>query len=238
MGSFGLPVKDQRTGVPMLLTAAHVIGSLFPMSTQETSVVGYGDLASDEPHDTATAPIPAIKIDLATLERSVPPERTQRCSVDAAIARVSSDRELRNHLGGEPIMGVRDIREVLDTDIQVCMYGACSNMRHGILNTAPIAERLQVGNSKHEVFYERACYISSRDERPFADRGDSGSIVVDEERLAVAMVVGLSGTGEGSAKLTLATPLVPVLEALEVELYSGLPAVTTPRVMPFAAVVA
>ncbi len=218
----------------MLLTAAHVIGSLFPMSTQETSVVGYGDLASDEPHDTATAPIPAIKIDLATLERSIPPERTQRCSVDAAIARISSDRELRNHLGGEPIMGVRDIREILDTDIQVRMYGARSNMRQGVLNTAPIAERLQVGNSEHEVFYERACYISSLDERPFAAQGDSGSIVVDEEGHAVAMVVGLSGTGEGPAKLTLATPLVPVLEELEVDLYSGQPTVTTLRVSPLA----
>jgi hypothetical protein len=217
----------------MLLTAAHVIGSLFPMSTQETSVVGYGDLASHEPHDTSTAPIPSINFDLATLERSIPPERTQRCSVDAAIARISSDRELRNHLGGEPIMGVRDIREILDTNIQVCMYGAASNMRHGVLNTAPIAERLQVGNSEHDVFYERACYISSRDERPFADRGDSGSIVVDENRHAVAMVVGLSGASEGPAKLTLATPLVPALEALEVELYSGMPAITTQRVSPF-----
>jgi hypothetical protein len=214
----------------MLLTASHVIGGLFPMSTEETQVVGYGDLQSEQEHDTITAPVSAITVDLGRLERSVPPDRAQRCTVDAAIARVSSDRELDNQLGGQPIAELRDIREMFDADITVRMCGARSKVREGILNTAPISERLRLGQSGFHVFYERACYIRSLDEEPFAIAGDSGSIVLDEGNHPVAMIVGLARPAAEQTPFALATPLVPVLEALDVELYAGLPSVTTPPV--------
>jgi len=215
----------------MLLTAAHVIGGLFPMSTEETQVVGYGKLESEE-HDTITAPVSAITVDLGRLERSVPPDRAQRCTVDAAIARVSSDRELDNHLGGQPMAEMLDIRKMLDADIAVRMCGARSKIREGILNTAPVSERLQLGQSGFHVFYEGACYIRSLDDEPFAIAGDSGSIVVDESDHPVAMVVGLARPTDEHTPFALATPLAPVLQALDVELYTGQRSVTTPPVYP------
>lgn len=230
-GSFGLPVKDRETGELMLLTAAHVIGGLFPWPTKETSVVGYGDLGDGQPHETLTTPVPAVSSDLGRLARSVPPSLSQRCSIDAAIARVSSDRELRNHLNEEPILGVRDISDILDTDIPVEMFGACSNRRQGILNTAPVTERLRLGTTEHRVFYERACLVRSNDDEPMAIPGDSGSVLIDDNHHAVAMIVGAIHDGDiiGAA---VATPLAPALDALGVEIYPGEMAVKTDRVAP------
>jgi hypothetical protein len=233
VGSFGLPVKDRRKGDLMLLTAAHVIGGLFPVPTEETAVVGYGDLQPDQPHETLTAPVSAIAPDLGRLARSIPPSRVQRCSIDAAIARVSSDRELRNHINEKPIAGVRDIRETLDTDIPVRMYGANSKEREGILNTAPVAERLRLGKTQHRIFYERACHVRSIDGAPFAILGDSGSILVDHDCYALAMVVGMITEDDEPTPCALVTPLVPVLEALDVELYAGCKEVKTDRAVPF-----
>jgi hypothetical protein len=228
-GSFGLPVEDRRTGEVMMLTAAHVIGGLFPIPTTMTGVVGYGDLAEEDPHETQTAPVPAISAAIGRLERSIPPSREQRCTVDAALARVSNDRELRNQIDGQTVAGVRDIRGVHDTDIPVTMFGARSNRREGILNTAPVAERLRLGSTEHLIFYERACQVRSLDGEPFAVRGDSGSILIDEECRAVAMVVGMLMEDGKESDCALATPLVPVLDGLEVDLYDGKQSITTGR---------
>lgn len=216
----------------MLLTAAHVIGGLFPVPTEQRTVVGYGDLRPDQPHETITAPVSAIAPDLGRLARSIPPDRVQKCSIDAAVARVSSDRELRNHINEQPVAGVRDIRETLDTDVPVRMYGARSKERNGILNTTPVAERLRIGQSQHKIFYERACHVRSVDDEPFATLGDSGSILVDSDCYAVAMVVGMITAGE-DVPLALATPLVPALDALEVDLYDGQKSIKTEPVVPF-----
>jgi hypothetical protein len=147
---------------------------------------------------------------------------------------VSSDRELRNHLNGNPILGVRDISTLLDTDIPVEMYGACSNLRQGILNTAPVTERLALGKSSHRVFYERACVVRSTDSRPMAVAGDSGSVLIDDNHRAIAMVVGRIGEEHGP-DAALATPIAPALNALEVDVYTGEMTISTPRVAPFSA---
>lgn len=214
----------------MLLTAAHVIGGLFPWPTRETNVVGYGDLQANQPHEVLTAPVPAVSFSLGRLERSVPPELSQKCSIDAAVARVTSDRELRNHLNETPVQGVRDIRNDLNQDIPVQMFGACSNSRRGILNTRPVTERLRLGETKHRVFYERACIVRPTDDQPMAVPGDSGSILVDDGHYAVAMVVGM--INDGAPACALATPVAPALEALNVAVYQGEMAIQTERVPP------
>jgi len=214
----------------MLLTAAHVIGGLFPWPTRESNVVGYGDLQANQPHETVTTPVPAVSFPLGRLERSIPPGLAQKCSIDAAVARVSSDRELRNHLNEVPVRGVRDIRNNLDEDIPVHMFGACSNSRQGILNTRPVTERLNLGETEHRVFYEHACLVRPVDDQPMAVPGDSGSILVDENHYAIAMVVGM--IEDESPACALATPLAPALEALSVDVYKGEMAVQTERVPP------
>ncbi|MGO9791653.1 MAG: hypothetical protein ACLP8S_19765 [Solirubrobacteraceae bacterium] len=217
-GSYGLPVRDRRTGEITILTAAHVIGGLFPWPTSETAVVGYGEVHADDEHDTATAPLAAMTSSLGRLERSVPPAMTTECLVDAAIARVVSDRELLNTIDGRPISGVLDIRDLLDVYIDVRMVGARSNRREGILHTARVAERIRVARSNNYVFYRHGCLIRASD-GPFAAPGDSGSIVVDTENRAVAMVVGLFNDGEPDAPAALAVPIAAVLQELDVDLF-------------------
>jgi hypothetical protein len=226
-GSFGLPVKDRTSGEVMMLTAAHVIGGLFPWPNDQTAVVGYGNLLPHEPHDTITTPLSAVNPDLGRVERSVPPRREQKCSIDAAIARVSSNRELVNSFNGAPVTGVRDIRDILDTDIAVEMFGARSNGRRGILNTAPVMERLRLGGSEHRVLYERACLVRSLDDRPFAEEGDSGSVLVDEDLQAIAMIVGMIRDDSEPTACAVATPIAPALDALGVEIYAGETSVCT-----------
>lgn len=127
-----------------VLTAAHVIGGLFPWPTDQTDVVGYGDLHHDAAHDTATAPLPAMTSALGRLERSVPPGMVHSCLVDAAIARVVMGRTLGNAVTERPVSGVRDIRDVLDSDIRVHMLGARSKQRSGTLHTAIVADTIRI----------------------------------------------------------------------------------------------
>lgn len=217
-GSYGLPVRDRRSGEVTILTAAHVIGGLFPWPTAETAVVGYGEVHADEEHDTTTAPLAAMTSALGRLERSVPPGMALDCVADAAIARVVSDRELLNMIDGDPVSRVREIRDVLDSFIAVRMVGARSNRREGVLHTARVAERIRIARSDNYVFYRHGCLIRSPDGQ-FAAPGDSGSIVVDEDNCAVAMVVGLFAEAPEEAPATLAVPITAVLEELDVELF-------------------
>lgn len=180
-GSYGLPVADRHTKATMLLTAAHVIGGLFPFSKSETEVMGYGEVQDRDAHDTTTEVQSAIKFSLGELRRSIPPSHSQECTVDAAIAEVTSRRELKNHLEGEPIAGVRDIRPLVGAEFPVRMFGARSNLRRGILSTAPVTEQIEIGLSGRLITYRHACHIASIDGLPFADQGDSGSVVVDED---------------------------------------------------------
>ncbi len=85
----------------MLLTAAHVIGGLFPFSASEIEVMGYGEVSSPDGHDTTTSADGAISFTLGYLRRSIPPSPSQECTIDAAIAEVTSRRELKNHLEGK-----------------------------------------------------------------------------------------------------------------------------------------
>lgn len=220
-GSYGLPVADRRTKATMLLTAAHVIGGLFPFSKSETEVMGYGEVHDRDLHDTTTQAQEAIKFSLGELRRSIPPSHRQECTVDAAIAEVTGRRELSNHLEGEPIAGVRDIGPLVGVEFPVGMFGARSNLRRGALSTAPVTEQIEIGQSGRLVTYRHACHIASTDDRPFADHGDSGSIVVDEDGYAVAMVVGLASPATGTPRHALAIPMSPILEELEVDLYPG-----------------
>jgi hypothetical protein len=210
----------------MLLTAAHVIGGLFPFSSSETEVMGYGDVPDADAHDTTTAVQDAVRYSLGRLRRSIPPSLSQECTVDAAIAEVTSRRELKNHLEGVPIAGVRDIRQMVAVDLPVRMFGARSNLRQGILSSAPVTEQLSLGRDGPLVTYRHACHIRSIDDNSFADLGDSGSVVIDRDSFAVAMVVGRASLATGSPPPALAIPMVPILEALEVDLYPGQPMIT------------
>jgi hypothetical protein len=219
-GAYGLPVQDRHGRGTMLLTAAHVIGGLFPFSASETEVIGYGDVAEADAHDTTTSAQEAIQYSLGRLRRSIPPSPSQECTVDAAIAEVTSGRELKNHVEGRPIAGVRDIREMVGAEVPVRIFGARSNLRRGVLSTAPVTEQLELGKGGRLVTYRHACHIHSVDDDPFADRGDSGSIAVDDDCYAVAMVVGQASPAIGTPPPALAIPMAPILEELEVDVYT------------------
>lgn len=208
-----------------VLTAAHVIGGLFPWLTDETSVVGYGDLQPDEAHDTATAPLPALMAPLGRLERSVPPAMAASCTTDAAIARAVSRRELVNSIDDQPIAGALDIRDLHNTDIPVRMLAARSKRREGILNTARVADRIRIAFSDNYVFYEHGCLIRGNDGE-FAKPGDSGSVVVDDANRVIAMVVGLFEHDDDAPRSTFAVPIAAVLEELDVKLFDA-PLITT-----------
>jgi hypothetical protein len=108
------------------------------------------------------------------------------------------------------------------------MFGAYSNRRRGILNTSPVTERLRLGQTTHRIFYEQACLVRSVDGNPMAVPGDSGSVLLDEDQFAIAMVVGMIRDGDNCG-WALATPLSPAVDALDIELISSQMAVCTDR---------
>ena len=76
-----------------------------------------------------------------------------------------------------------------------------------------------VGYDMGNLKFDNVVEIEGAKDEPFAQGGDSGSLVVNEDLQAVALVFATSDVGGKNGKgLTYTNPLGPVLDKLEVRL--------------------
>jgi hypothetical protein len=133
--------------------------------------------------------------------------------VDAAIAQVDVQCLVRAVFGRPtPIKGIR--KTPLQTGDKVIKVGRTTGETHGTVFALGVKD-LEVDFEGTSRFFDQQIEITPADEDPFCDRGDSGSLILDEDSFAVGLLFGKS---DGADRLAYANPISKVLELLQVDL--------------------
>jgi len=131
--------------------------------------------------------------------------------VDAAIAGpLSVAFNLREIVGIGPLEGERV--EPLVTDERVSKLGRTSALTHGRVRAWDLQEVRIRYRSGLDRWFDHQIEIMPEGPSPFSDRGDSGSLVLDEQRRAAGLLFG------GSGGFSYANQLSRVLGALQATL--------------------
>ena len=124
-----------------------------------------------------------------TVRRRVPLDHLASITVDAAVIKPPAGIECSNRMtSGEPT-GVRDLWVVDDQSepIAVRKQGAQTRMTSGEL--LPIAATHYMEDVRTR--YKEGWWIYGSGSTPFAAKGDSGAIVIDDARRVVGMLVAV-----------------------------------------------
>lgn len=199
-GTLGAVVRDSENGVPLLLSAAHVL-------TDIGSGVG----------DAVYEPAPALgiggRVQVGRLFRFTPLSQIAVNTVDAAVATIEAGTfPPQNHLPGVGnINGVRFAP--LQKGTPVAKVGNGSGRRLGRIsawNLAPLACSTAIG----DLLYGAQIEIERTGTKPFSIDGDSGALVVDE----AVQAVGLLTAGNG-IDVSYASPIAAVLREMMCDLF-------------------
>ncbi|MEP7027653.1 MAG: hypothetical protein ABI960_03570 [Candidatus Eisenbacteria bacterium] len=207
-GTLGAIVEAARAGAGprYLLSNNHVLA--------EEDRARKGDLVLQPGRaDGGRAPGDAI----ARFERAVRLKRAGN-RVDAALAR------LEDGVAFEPskLRGLGRLQGVragpLVPGERVAKLGRTTGLTRGIVSAIEV-DGVIVGYDEGERRFDDQVEISPAGRVPFSRGGDSGSLIVDADRLGVALLFA-----GNDADTTYASPLPAVLAALRVRLVTGVPA--------------
>ncbi|MEB3177635.1 MAG: hypothetical protein VKL59_01115 [Nostocaceae cyanobacterium] len=135
--------------------------------------------------------------------------------VDAAVALVKEPEKIDNISclkGFVNLQGFRTQEELEElVDFTVAKIGRSSGLTTGTVSDFEMEISMLYRNEV--IRFDGLIAIASLDDKPFSEPGDSGSVIVDDQGYAIAMLVG--GTKGG---ITYATPIDTVLNTLDVDL--------------------
>jgi hypothetical protein len=160
---------------------------------------------------------PADKV--ATLSRFVRLKKTGANLVDAAVAALEAGIEFNARtlagLGGS-LAGVGE--PFLDEGTPVGKVGRTTATTRGKV-TAFELDNVHVGYDIGSLRFDNQVEVEGDGDAPFSQGGDSGSLIVDADRKAVALLFAGGDLGGSNGKgLTYANPIDAVLRTLKVEL--------------------
>lgn len=155
---------------------------------------------------------------IGALLDSVPLKTDAGNLVDAAVA--SLDAEIRfdatTLTGIGPLRGLRE--DMLEPGAVVAKVGRTTGATRGVV-TAIELDDVVVSYERGDFSFDRQIEIEGAADGPFSAGGDSGSVIVDENGLACALLFAGSDQGGSNGKgLTYANELGLALEQLNVEL--------------------
>ncbi len=154
---------------------------------------------------------------VATLTRFVPLLPGQPNLVDAAIAKLGSAKVDVHRLKGLGQLAGQRMSE-LDIGDEVWKLGRTTGKREGRV-TAVELDGVAVEYDTGIFSFDNQIEIEGSGTRSFSDSGDSGSIIVDAELQAAALLFAGSDHGGRNGKgVTFANPIATVLKALKVKL--------------------
>jgi hypothetical protein len=168
----------------MMLTAAHVVGSL-----SSAHLLGHREVVLRAGIAAASSGDPRI----GDVIESHPPEPCEEVELDACVVRVDDHVTLGRAVRDiDASRRARDLSKVADF-VTVYKRGIASGLTAGLLDPTPESLRVELPQADGPPIvrdYLRGWFVEGA-ERPFALPGDSGSIVVDADDCVVAMVVAL-----------------------------------------------
>lgn len=206
-GTLGAFAADRETGAVMMVSNNHVIAN------EDQAAVGDailqpgaydgGRLAEDR---------------VGALARTVPLKADGGNLVDAAIAVIDADigYEAATLTGLGTLKGQRP--DPVEPGDAVAKVGRTTAATHGVV-TAIELDAVVVSYERGEMSFDRQIEIESTGATPFSGGGDSGSVIVDGNGLACALLfAGSDHGGAGGLGLTYANDLALALDALDVTL--------------------
>ena len=155
---------------------------------------------------------------VAKLTRFVRLEREQPNFVDCAIAKLNSTIQADLHkLRGIGILAGKRSGGLQVGDV-VHKVGRTTGVRHGRV-TAFELDGVAVEYDIGVISFDNQIEIEGTGTRSFSDAGDSGSLIVDDQMQAAALLfAGGDHGGSNGRGLTYANPIDAVLKALKVKL--------------------
>lgn len=142
----------------------------------------------------------------------------QRNSVDSAIATIAPSMEFDvGRLSGiGTLQGVS--ANPIEDGLRVAKVGRTTGTTRGRV-TAFEVDDVVVSYDLGDLRFDDQIEIEGAGSKAFSDGGDSGSLIVDDDRLAIAQLFAGTDTGGRNGKgLTYASPIQAVLDSLRVNL--------------------
>jgi hypothetical protein len=207
VGSYGAPVLRRDGEPPLMLTAAHVVGSLSCAHPAQREVLLRSGPAS------ASAADPRI----GDVVDSHPPEPCEEVHLDGSLVRVDDHVKLGQVVCETITSGrARDLEGVEDL-VTVFKRGINTpGLTEGLLDPTPASLKVllpRAGGAPVVRDYLRGWFVYGHG-APFARPGDSGSIVVDGDDCVVAMVVALRTDPRREVRTEDPAFVIPILDIL------------------------
>ncbi|MGH7824529.1 MAG: hypothetical protein ACREQ7_05055 [Candidatus Binatia bacterium] len=155
---------------------------------------------------------------IGALDRFVKLNRAGANLVDAALGRIRNNIEFDSETlrGVGKLRGVRN--SILDIGDGVHKVGRTTGVTRGRV-TAFELDNVVVAYDIGNLRFDDQIEIEGADAGPFSQGGDSGSLIVDDDRQAVALLFAGGDQGGANGKgFTYANPIAKVLEGLRVDL--------------------
>jgi hypothetical protein len=207
-GTIGAFVTPRAGGDPLLLSNNHVLAD------ENRGKIGDAILQPGA-FDHGENPADAV----ATLSQMVKLKKTGTNLVDCALAAPAAGVKFNNRA----IRGLGNLSglgsEFLDTGTEVAKLGRTTGLTRGRV-TAFELDNVVVAYDLGNLRFDNQIEIEgAAADAPFSRGGDSGSLIVDADRRAVALLfAGGEVGGSNGLGLTFANPIRAVLDALEVHL--------------------
>lgn len=206
-GTLGCFVKDRRTDATLILSNNHVLANE-NQAKKGDAIIQPGDL------DNGTRPKDVV----ATLRKFVKLSTSAVNLVDCADATpvkgITFNEKTLGRFGKLAGLGPA----VVDEGDVVRKVGRTTGETSGRV-TAFEMDNVVVGYDIGNLRFDDQIEIEGAGVHAFSDGGDSGSLIVDEDRKAVALLfAGGDSGGSNGMGLTYANPIRAVLDALKVDL--------------------
>jgi hypothetical protein len=206
-GTLGCFVRDRKTGTVLILSNNHVLAN-------ENAAAMGDDVIQPGDVDGGTRPADTI----GALERFVKLKEVGANLVDAAVANFKKTIKY----DGLTITGLGKLAglgpDFLDEGTPVAKLGRTTGLTRGRV-TAFELDNVVVAYDLGNLRFDNQIEIEGAGADPFSAGGDSGSLIVDDDIKAVALLFAGGDQGGTNGKgFTYANPIAQVLDRMKVDL--------------------
>ena len=209
-GTLGCFVRQKGESDLLILSNNHVLvkDNKYQMNNQiiQPAIKDLGDKEKDQ---------------IAILKDFIPLKANQVNMADVAIAQINSNINVGNVAD---LMGLGMLKGVYNDDMeydeQFMKIGRTSKLTYGKINAIELDNiELSYNAQLTNCRFDGIIAIEGQKDEPFSRPGDSGSIIVDSQGYAIALLfAGTNLGGKNKQGLTYAIPINIVLEQLNIEI--------------------
>ncbi len=217
-GTLGCFVEEPNSSKKLLLSCTHVLAPLNQAAPGDLVVQPVGSSLVDDAIATLHSFIP-LKLN-STIPDSVGNTSETDIPLDAAIAEIvcldtlnHSDRSL--NIRGQ--CSESELSGLISNEVKVFKMGSTTQKTSGLVKAFKVKQDIPYYDASSTRWilcnYQNFFTVESNEPgKPFADYGDSGSLIYDEDGVAVGLVIG------GNNSYTYALPIDLILRRLNVTL--------------------